>query len=101
MPAELPEGSVLLDVREDHEFTAGHAPEAVHVPLSAFQERTAEVPDADELYVICRSGGRSAQVAAHLNNQGRSAVNVSGGMQQWEALGRPMTSDSGETPAVV
>ncbi|WP_020499446.1 rhodanese-like domain-containing protein [Sciscionella marina] len=101
IPAELPEGEVLLDVREDDEFAAGHAPQAVHLPMSALPDRVADVPEADLVYVICRSGGRSAQVTAYLNAQGRSCVNVAGGMQHWVAAGRDMTSDSGEDPAVI
>ena len=57
--AELPADAVLIDVREDDEWQAGHAPDAQHLPMSRFVERLDELPDADPLYVICRSGGRS------------------------------------------
>jgi rhodanese-related sulfurtransferase len=50
--------------------------------------------------VICRVGGRSAQVTAWLNHIGRDAVNVDGGMQAWEALRLPMVSESGQDPFV-
>ena len=48
---------------------------------------------ADPLYVICRSGNRSARVVAFLSQQGVSAVNVEGGMQSWAAAGRPMVAE--------
>ena len=70
--AELPADAVLLDVREDDEWQAGHAPDARHLPMSRLTERLAEIPDADPLYVICRSGARSARVVAFLNQQGHS-----------------------------
>ena len=99
--SDLPENAVLLDVREDDEWTAGHAPDARHVPMSQLTGRLGDVPSADPLYVICRSGGRSAQVVAYLNQQGRSSVNVVGGMQSWAAGGRPMVAEHGGAPGVV
>lgn len=96
---EVPEGSTLLDVREDDEWVAGHAPDAVHVPMSQFLSRLDDVPDGP-LAVVCRVGGRSAQVAAYLVGQGRDAVNVTGGMLAWEAAGRPVVTE-GPGPAQV
>ena len=99
---DLPPGAVLLDVREDDEWTAGHAPEARHLPMSQLTGRLDEVPAADPLYVICRSGSRSARVVAFLSQQGVPAVNVAGGMQSWAAAGRPMVAErAGATPDVV
>ena len=48
-----------------------------------------------------RAGGRSARVAAWLNQNGYDAVNVAGGMGEWDAAGRPMVSDTGRPPYVV
>jgi len=99
---DLPPGAVLLDVREDDEWTAGHAPEARHLPMSQLTGRLDEVPAVDPLYVICRSGSRSARVVAFLSQQGVPAVNVAGGMQSWAAAGRPMVAErAGATPDVV
>ena len=99
-PAELSAGAVLLDVREDDEWQAGHAPDAVHVPMSELPARLPEVPTGRELAVVCRSGARSARVTGWLRAQGYDAVNVAGGMQSWVAGGRPMVSETG-LPAVV
>lgn len=94
LPATLPAaGGALLDVREDNEWAAGHAPGAVHIPMNEVPQRLDELPEADQLYVVCRSGGRSAQVAAYLNANGWDAVNVVGGMGGWSAGGRSMVSD--------
>jgi rhodanese-related sulfurtransferase len=84
---------VLLDVREDDEWAAGHAPDAVHVPMAELPERLDELPADGTLYVICRSGGRSARAAAYLNANGWDAVNVSDGMLGWQAAGRPMVAE--------
>ncbi len=100
LPAELPAGVTLLDVREQDEWAAGHAPEAVHIPMGDLAARLDDLPADDEVYVVCRSGGRSARVTAYLNANGWDAKNVDGGMQSWQAAGRPMAADSGE-PTVI
>lgn len=99
--SELPSEPVLLDVRENDEWAAGHAPAAVHVPMSELAGRLAEVPDAAPLYVICRSGGRSERVTQYLNANGWEAVNVAGGMSVWAGLGRPLVAESNTTPVVI
>jgi rhodanese-related sulfurtransferase len=102
--ADVPEGAALLDVREDDEWAAGHAPAAVHVPIGQVVARLDEiataVPDRP-VHVICRSGGRSAQVTAYLRQAGWDAVNVNGGMRAWAAAGRPMVTDSNALPRVI
>ncbi len=98
--ASVPDDAWLLDVREDDEWAAGHVPGATHVPLGQLGARTAEVPQDQQIYVICRSGVRSARAAQALNGAGWQAVNVAGGMQDWAAAGRPMLTDSGATPFV-
>ncbi|MEV0596904.1 rhodanese-like domain-containing protein [Nonomuraea cavernae] len=97
---DLPADVFLLDVREHDEWVAGHAPEAVHIPMTEIQIRVAEVPEDRKVYVICRSGARSLQVAAWLNQLGREAVNVGGGMRSWEFARRPMVSETGGSPFV-
>lgn len=94
--AELPGDAVLLDVREPPEWAAGHAPHARHVPLGELAERLDEVPLDATVYVVCRSGVRSAWVTAYLNANGWRAVNVDGGMQAWQASGRAMVARHGE-----
>jgi rhodanese-related sulfurtransferase len=96
----VPDGAWLLDVREDDELAAGHAPGATHIPLGELGTRAAEVPRDTTIYVICRSGARSARAAFALVGSGWDAVNVAGGMQDWAAAGRPMTTDSGSDPFV-
>jgi rhodanese-related sulfurtransferase len=99
---QVPAEARPLDVREADEWAAGHAPTADHIPMSELTERLADVPkDRDPLYVICRSGGRSARVAGFLIQQGYPAVNVDGGMQAWAAAGLPMERDGAGTPEVI
>lgn len=87
MPAEVADRPVV-DVREPHEWAAGHAEGAIHIPMGEVVERLDEVPDGAA--IICRSGARSARVVAYLEQQGLDAVNVAGGTLRWAADGRPM-----------
>lgn len=101
MPAAgLPDDVYLLDVREDDEWTAGHAPGAVHIPLGELGGRAGQVPKDRPVYVICRAGSRSAYAAQALGAGGWDVTNVSDGMQGWESAGRPMVSESGASPFV-
>lgn len=97
---QLPADAVLVDVREPDEWAAGHAESARHVPLADVPARLGELPQGAPLYVICRSGARSARAVAWLQQQGLDAVNVSGGMRAWDAAGRPMVSEQGSDPYV-
>ena len=93
MPAAMvPAAAFLLDIREDDEWAAGHAPDAVHVSMTTLASRVAEVPTTGTVHVICRSGNRSAYVTRWLRAHGYDAVNVSGGMIAWAAAGRPVVA---------
>ncbi|WP_340559722.1 rhodanese-like domain-containing protein [Streptomyces sp. GSL17-111] len=94
---DVPADAFLLDVREPDEWAAGRAEGALHVPIGEIVGRAAEVTERagdDRVYVVCRVGGRSAQVTQFLVAQGVDAVNVDGGMLSWAAAGRPMTGDA-------
>ncbi|MEU0659957.1 rhodanese-like domain-containing protein [Streptomyces lavendulocolor] len=102
--ASVPADGLVLDVREHDEWAAGHVEGALHVPMSDFVSRFGEVTEAvadgRRAYVMCRVGGRSAQVTQYLVQQGIDAVNIDGGMLAWEGAGRPMVTDNG-SPAIV
>jgi len=88
-------GALLLDVREDHEWMAGHAPEAVHLPMSRFAEGAGTLPTDRRIVCVCHLGGRSAMVAGALSGAGFRTVNVTGGMEAWQAAGLPVVTDDG------
>ena len=100
VPDPLPEGLSVLDVREPDEWAHAHIAGAVHIPLGELMERLEEVPDAQTL-VVCKVGARSAHATAYLLQQGRDAVNLDGGMLDWEAAGRAMVSETGAPPVVL
>jgi len=100
VPDPIPDGLVVLDVREQLEWHHGHIDGAVHIPLMDLPQRLTELPEGQTL-VVCRVGGRSAQATGYLVQQGVDAVNLDGGMLEWAGAGRAMVSDSGTEPHVV
>ena len=102
--AAVPAGAVILDVREDHEWVAGHIEGATHIPMMSVPQRLTYEPgpiqpDTD-VVVVCHLGGRSAQVTAWMNANGFRATNLAGGMAAWQAAGKPMVSETGQSPTV-
>ena len=94
-------GAMLLDVREQDEWDAGHAPGADHVPMSEVPGDIGRLSVAPEILVICRSGARSRKVVGWLRTQGVNSVNVAGGMQSWAQAGLPVIRDDGEAGGVI
>jgi rhodanese-related sulfurtransferase len=84
----LPAGAVLLDVRESDEWADGHAPDAVHLPMSSIAIE--DIPPGRPVYVICRSGNRSARVVEALLANDVECFNVEGGMIAWADAGLPV-----------
>ncbi len=79
-------GAFVLDVREPHEWEAGHIPGATLIPLGELESRLAEIPKDQEVLVVCRSGNRSAQARNILKNEGfNNITSMAGGMNQWSA----------------
>lgn len=101
LPDDVAATGVLLDVREDDEWQAGHAPGATHIPLAELPARVDELPAEGVVAIICRSGARSGQAVAWLARQGVDAVNVAGGMLAWDAAGRAVVSEDGSQPRVI
>ena len=85
-------GASLLDVRQPQEWAEVRAPGAVLVPLGELVERVDEVPDDGTVYVICRTGARSAKAVEFLRGRGIDAVNVAGGTEAWRRAGLPVES---------
>ncbi|MGC1519949.1 MAG: rhodanese-like domain-containing protein [Steroidobacteraceae bacterium] len=78
---------LLLDVREDWETQLAPVPtEVLHIPMGQIAERLGELDPLKETVVICRSGGRSLEVARFLSNRGFASVsNLAGGILAWSA----------------
>jgi rhodanese-related sulfurtransferase len=92
LDALIASGAVrVLDVREDHEFKAGHVPGAIHVPMKRLPDRVAKLKKDKPYAVICASGSRSARATRYLLDNGfEGAVSVRGGTGAWARSGRPI-----------
>jgi rhodanese-related sulfurtransferase len=100
VPDPLPEGLLVLDVREDDEWRAGHVAGSLHIPLMELGTRCVEMPAAAQTLVVCRVGSRSAYAAGFLIRQGIDAVNLEGGLVAWAGAARALVAD-GEGPPTV
>jgi rhodanese-related sulfurtransferase len=81
----------VLDVREPWEYQEAHIEGAALIPLGELSSRLAEVPQDQTVYVVCRSGNRSAQASTLLVQAGReNIINVQGGMIAWQQAGLPV-----------
>ena len=93
-------GVLLLDVRNPDEFAAGHAPEALLLPLGELGARIDELDPATPIVVICRSGIRSQTAAEQLVAAGYDAVNLAGGSLAWKAAGLELVAEDGSPGTV-
>jgi adenylyltransferase/sulfurtransferase len=76
----------VLDVREARELAVARYPFPVlHVPMSEVPARLDEIPKDRTVVCACRSGSRSAHIAAFLKSHGRDVVNLDGGILAWSA----------------
>jgi len=86
--------ALVLDVREDKEYAAGHIPKAKHIPLRQLAGRLQELDKfkGKPILVTCRSGHRSARACSMLKKAGFETVyNQAGGIIAWERANLPVT----------
>ena len=84
-------GTFVLDVRTPEEWDDFHAPNTTLIPLDELESRVNELPQDQEIVVICRSGNRSAVGRETLLNAGFSQVtSVAGGLKAWRSAGYPV-----------
>jgi rhodanese-related sulfurtransferase len=80
----------LIDVRERSEFVVGRVATAKLLPLGEIEKCYNELDREKPVYVMCRSGKRSAQAQKKLNLSGfNNVVNVVGGFEAWKKAGLP------------
>ena len=87
--------ALVLDVREDKEFAAGHIPKAKHIPLGQLANRIKELEKfkGKPVLVTCRSGQRSTRACGMLKKAGFETVYTqAGGIIAWERANLPVTT---------
>ena len=93
-------GALLLDVREDNEWQAGRARDAVHVALGGLADHVEDFATDQLIVCVCRSGVRSKRASLFLLEQGLDAANLEGGMLAWASEGHDLVGDLGD-PLVI
>jgi rhodanese-related sulfurtransferase len=84
------QGAFILDVREPDEWAAGHIPGATLIPLGELASRLSELPQDQQIVVVCRSGNRSATGRDILLDAGfQQVTSMGGGMNSWISQGLP------------
>jgi rhodanese-related sulfurtransferase len=74
----------IIDVREAEEIAEGMIPGAKHIPLAEIPARYEEIPNIEEVILVCRSGARSSRALAYLESLGYKGLkNMTGGMLAW------------------
>jgi len=86
---------LLVDVRESWEWEQGRLPGSVHIPLGTLAQHMHEIPAESTPVFICAVGGRSmAACRLFAATQGRSAINLAGGVTGWSSVfGAPPKPD--------
>ncbi len=87
------QGAVILDVREQNEYDAGHVPNSIFIPLGQLEHRLAELhPHRKQaIVVICHGGKRSATACVHLrNHKFEQPMNIAGGILAWRKARLPV-----------
>ncbi|HEV8535485.1 MAG TPA: rhodanese-like domain-containing protein [Candidatus Limnocylindria bacterium] len=92
---------LLLDVREQDEWDAGHIDGAQHIPLGQLAGKLGEVPTGRPLVTVCRSGSRSDRAAKALKQSGYDAQNLEGGVTAWSRAGLPLVAKGGGPGRVI
>jgi rhodanese-related sulfurtransferase len=86
---------VLVDVREQYEWDAGHVPGSIHHEIERVAWRAGLVPRDRQVAFMCRAGVRGGMVATAFRAVGYDAWNVLGGFTRWHALGLDIEPDGG------
>lgn len=81
---------LLIDVREPHELAIARIPEAVNMPLSAFDPAAIPDPQGRRIVFMCAGGVRSVQAAEIAQGHGRPGdAHLAGGIKAWAMAGLP------------
>jgi rhodanese-related sulfurtransferase len=84
-------GAAVVDVREPHEYNAGHVPDAALIPVATVFARREELPRDKDLIFVCAVGQRSALACEMAAAAGLTRLyNLEGGTDAWVKAGQPV-----------
>lgn len=74
----------IIDVREIEELSQGQIPESLHIPLQQLPSALSQLRLDKKYVIVCRSGQRSMAATSYLVQNGFDALNMKGGLLEWE-----------------
>lgn len=83
---ELKKGAIIIDIRNEDAFRAGHIKKAVNIPIKNIPLKISTLDKNKEYLVICYVGGSSKMAATMLKKAGLNVKNISGGMKDWGSI---------------
>lgn len=87
----IADGAIVIDVREMHEYAAGHVPDAAHIPVNSVYARREDLPKDKDIIFVCAVGQRSALAAEMAAAAGLTRLyNLEGGTEAWIKAGEPV-----------
>ena len=97
----IQEGCVLVDVRENDEWTSGHHVNAIHIPMGEIMDNMNSFHQNEKYIFVCRSGSRSARVTNYMISQGLEAYNMSGGMKELRNFTKEIYDSEGNLGQII
>lgn len=92
---------LVVDVREQDEFDAGHLASSVHLPLGRVASEGPKLAAGRPVVTVCRTGSRSAEAASLLRDAGLDAQSLDGGLKAWVAAGGSLAGPAGSDGTVL
>ena len=88
-------GALLIDVRRDYEWEAGHIAGARNVEMNDLTRSAASLPRDETIVFYCRTGNRSGMAAAAFKGAGFDAYHIDGGLRAWADEGLELEPPGG------
>jgi rhodanese-related sulfurtransferase len=92
--------ALMIDVRDEKEWQAGHAVHSIHIPLPEISNATTFTTRTRRVILVSRSGRRAFDAMTHLRAAGVDAVILKGGLHAWRAAGGEIVADGGKDPRI-
>ena len=83
VPTSISRNAIIIDVRQYEQFSRGHIPMAVNLPLDKIRSGQVTFPKSSTLIVYCDTGGSSIQAARLLADMGYNVINCIGGIKNY------------------
>lgn len=94
-------GYLLIDVREDDEWEAGHHRDATHISMGTIEENLSKFSKDADYIIVCRSGARSSRVSNYLLSNDFKVSNLDGGMKALLSVTDNIVNSKGSSGQII